>query len=322
MTIADVHFAIGKTHKVCEDYAESGAIWLSSEPMTAQALLDNPDLVRRFAIVADGCSSSPNTDFGARLLVRAAISEFDECNDQEDDPLLRPTAIILKANEWRRSLDLPSTSLDATLVVVVENGDHNAEVFLAGDGVIAARRRDGSGIDYWVVECSHNAPTYLSYLLEPQSDEEPRLKALQNFGGGVRTVEHYAPDRDTIREEDRFWATLLTDEQDDSESYALHWTFDREAYDVVVGMTDGVQSFQRRVDTRFERVPLDEVLSHIMSFKQTTTGFVQRRVGRFLSKHCIKNDWSHTDDLAVAGMALDEASEDEQNMLRDLWETP
>ena len=56
MATADAHFSIGKTHRVCEDYARAGLL---------------PD-GRAFAIVSDGCSSSPDTDFGSRLMTIAA----------------------------------------------------------------------------------------------------------------------------------------------------------------------------------------------------------------------------------------------------------
>ena len=45
---SDSFFAIGKAHTVCEDYARDGKI---------------PDTERVFAIVSDGCSSSPDTDW-------------------------------------------------------------------------------------------------------------------------------------------------------------------------------------------------------------------------------------------------------------------
>jgi len=49
LMIADHHFCIGKTHKVCEDYATSG---ITEDGVT-------------YAIASDGCSSSKDTDFGA-----------------------------------------------------------------------------------------------------------------------------------------------------------------------------------------------------------------------------------------------------------------
>ena len=48
---ADAYFEIGATHLVCQDYALAFA---------------NNEYA--YAIVSDGCTSSPNTDIGARLI--------------------------------------------------------------------------------------------------------------------------------------------------------------------------------------------------------------------------------------------------------------
>ena len=50
---ADCAFAAGRGHDVCQDYAAAGGG--ADEP---------------YAILADGCSTSPDTDVGARLLVK------------------------------------------------------------------------------------------------------------------------------------------------------------------------------------------------------------------------------------------------------------
>src|SRR3954469_11076065 len=52
---ADHAFFIGNTHTVCQDYAMSG--------VTEDGA---------YAIVCDGCSSSPEVDFGARALALSA----------------------------------------------------------------------------------------------------------------------------------------------------------------------------------------------------------------------------------------------------------
>lgn len=75
----DAFFTIGKTHTVCQDYAHAGFI-----PGTDQA----------YAIVSDGCSGSPDTDFGSRFMVTAAIQVLAKYGDGFD-----LSAIAWKAKE-------------------------------------------------------------------------------------------------------------------------------------------------------------------------------------------------------------------------------
>ena len=61
----DAFFSIGKTHMVCQDYARSG---------TTRA--GHP-----YAIVCDGCSSSPDTDLGSRFLAMSFASYVEHLCD-------------------------------------------------------------------------------------------------------------------------------------------------------------------------------------------------------------------------------------------------
>lgn len=305
-TISDSAFAIGYSHAVCEDYA-----------------LHRWD--EHVAILSDGCSSSPDTDWGARLLCRAALQEVQEARQRdkvfqelqaEPDPVpdslkrffdLELVDIILKANEWRESLGLPSAVLDATLGLVRVTASQQIEVLLAGDGVVAARRRDGTGLDYWVVDCSLNAPTYLSYLVKQARDGEDLdpMERFQKMGGGIRKVTACSPERLPTVEEDGVWSRLGTDNQqkDDVENLALSWTFSPEGYDVVAVFSDGVESFMRPDGPTFRPVPVEEVLAELMDFKQLTVGFAERRLQRFLRKTCVSRGWKHYDDLSIAAVA-------------------
>lgn len=261
MPVTDVCYAIGKTHDVCQDYG------VASDP--------DWDSGPAYVVASDGCSSSPDTDMGARFLARAAtlFSGFD------------PLAIILKADGYRKAMDLPPQCLDATLLSSqVRPEDGGAVVFVSGDGVVVGRKRDGSGYDHWVLTYNHNAPAYLSYLLDPG-----RLKSYLDGGCGklkIEGSEHPQPEEPVL---------------------GLNFVrgFDSAEYDLVLVMTDGVTSFQRREGTCFVPVPLSDVLAQILDFKTLTPGFIRRRMGKFLTKFCPQNGWHHTDDITVAGIVLD-----------------
>ncbi len=128
---SDWFLRTGSTHKMCEDYALTNDRFNPGNPTAPGPIIGTP-----FAILADGCSSSPHTDFGARLLsasVRHIVREF---------PHLEPVRVYLSA--WRaalaatQSLHLPLDSLDTTLGMVQwEKSSGTWKARWLGDGVIA-----------------------------------------------------------------------------------------------------------------------------------------------------------------------------------------
>lgn len=277
MTIADVHFAIGQTHGVCQDYG------LADDP--GQSGLSD---YLAYAIVCDGCSSSPDTDWGARFLARAGASAFrpfDALN------------VVQRADIYRKTLELDPHALDATLLLIRETENRDAEVIVYGDGVVVARKRDGSGYQSWAISFNLNAPAYLTYLLEPD-----RLAAYRRAGGGVKTI---VENNGTAYSSSPPTRVSNPDEIVPDLNPAFYRVFSRAEYDLVLVMSDGAESFQKRDGTRFVPVPLADVLYQVMDFKTLTHGFIKRRLGRFLGKFCPQNGWAHNDDFAVAGMVLD-----------------
>ena len=113
MLHVDAHFARGRSHTVCQDYAVAGS---------------------RVAVISDGCSSAPHSDVGARLLAHAALAAAPET--------FVSGAWLNAPQSTQRRMGLPAASLDAT-VVIASAGDDRVEVTMFGDGVVAARRCDG-----------------------------------------------------------------------------------------------------------------------------------------------------------------------------------
>lgn len=257
MTIADVHFAIGKTHDVCQDYG-----------------LADDSGETAYAIVCDGCSASKDTDIGARLLARAAL---------HIDPLF-PEWFLSRADTFRVALGLPLETLDATLLQVRATDLGDAVVTVWGDGVVVARRRDGTGYDHWVLSFNNNAPEYLSYRLDPD-----RFAAYKKAGCGVLSIDSSIP------------GSILGHPK----GVHFYGVFHRDEYDVVLVMSDGAESFQRREGTRLVPVPLTDVLDQVLDFKVLTHAFLRRRLGRFLGRFCPDNGWQHYDDFTVGGLVLD-----------------
>ena len=112
-------YAIGSTHTVCQDYARTNG---------------------HLALLSDGCSGSPDTDIGARLLVNAALLE------PVIDATL-PRRAAARARQWALSqgLGVPDHTpgcLDATLLLAWRRGGH-LHALVAGDGAVALRHRSG-----------------------------------------------------------------------------------------------------------------------------------------------------------------------------------
>lgn len=269
-TNSDACFWIGKTHKVCQDYARAG-LTRDGSP---------------YAIVSDGCSSSPDTDFGARLLAVAAEVQLQA----GVMPNAERTVEMLRCNlEWH---GLSSRCFDATLITALLDKDQ-VRVRMWGDGVIAARRRDGK-IAVCTVDHTKNAPGYLSYLL----DKDRQRDYFAEFGNEYRVT------RWSSANEEGWVADIGI------EAPLKDWSFGVNDYDLVAVLSDGVQTFQCLSQTETSRqlidVPSEEVLRELLDVKSVRGEFIQRRTHKFLTKVCPSRLWHHADDLAIAAIWMGE----------------
>jgi len=270
MLNADAHFRIGKTHTVCQDYATVG---------------EKGDL--SYVLVSDGCSSSPHTDFGSRFLIQA-VSQIASTEGS-----FSPHAVIWLAHSYARQMGLPPECLDATLMALFST-PQRTRVLVTGDGVVAARSRDGK-LCIWVVEFNLNAPAYLSYLLS-----EDRMKTLiDGYGGGKRTVHYY--------EEGNLFGVTRSEVTARGEENGITWThdFDPSRYDLVLVSTDGAHTYQRRDASGYlASVPVAEVIAAMMQVPRPKGRFMVRQF-RILDRQIEQ----HGDDHAAAAMFLTEGSE-------------
>lgn len=290
---ADYFVRMGSTHAICQDYAIAGELG-----------------ERPYALVSDGCSGvslpeqpgSPYTDFGARFLVRAAqqkIGQISEGDFPSDE-------IINRAAEWARHAELPDTSLDATLLVAATSETGDVLTFQTGDGVVASKSRDGT-LFYQALSFGNGMPFYLSYLLDrrrlerllhPDAFESGRAMNAEAAGTVTVTDNIYVPGKG--------WQTPWTHVEPfakDSRNTTRFRRdiFYREQHEVVLLLSDGVESFQKKDGTP---VPLEEVLERLFDFKGFNGQFLVRRCSRFLHKFCVENGWQHADDFSAAGIHL------------------
>lgn len=290
---ADSFLAIGKTHHICQDYVR---------------VHDPEGKAKPFCLLSDGCSASPDTDIGARFLVLAAERERLHRGWFFNDDLLPGSAghditasescliVLDNAMDLVQDARLSLLCLDATLLSLVPD-DKYILASIIGDGVIAARRRDGT-IESWVVDFPEGAPGYLSYLIDD--------KRLKHFCDkyGAKTVKHMLGGKVLHDVEARM--TYEAPPPDETKGTASGVSFDvcldPAEYDFVAIFSDGIQSFVRETKPKnFEAVPLDEVLAQVMAIKGSAGEFVTRRCRRF-QKFCLENKWQHNDDFSMAAI--------------------
>jgi len=260
----------GSSHYVCEDYVMIG---------------------NDFCVLSDGCSQSPFTDIGSRVLCMSAVGSINSLMKRGIIPSheMFGMTTIRYAASIIRSMNLPIESLNATLIVAWKMGPM-IHTFIYGDGHIFCRFvNPDDPRDYNTLLHSYeygdpekpetNAPLYLSYWLEQKSLDTYR----DNYGDNNLSV------------------TLNGSLKDKEVNYKFdHLVFPSLWHDVVI-FSDGVESFTKPGVEKLDKV---EVIEELTSFKNYNGEFIRRRTnGAF--KYYNKKGIIHTDDLSVAGLYND-----------------
>lgn len=270
-------FTIGKTHDICQDYAVAG-VRANGEP---------------YVIVADGCSSSPDTDIGARLLVKAAerLLCSSDCMAKDGMQEWHERAARLAMTQAKR-MELNPRCVDATLLTIHVCGDQ----FIAacyGDGVIALQRRDGT-MEVHSISFAESYPRYPGY-----AHQRERRMLFEARSDNIKEVI-----RCRLNRGDSDWHTA---EKTISRNLAETFSGKVADYEFIAVMTDGLHSFAETVRgetiKRVEAVAPGRVIRELLAFKNTSGAFVQRRLNKFLSDGQ-KRNWQHHDDLAVGAVCF------------------
>lgn len=262
----DTFIEIGKQHKICEDYIISGV-----KPVP-------------FIILSDGCSSSKNTEMGARILCYLA-KQYLEYRKNELNKLSYKKMgnwIIHNAEMSARQLGLDTTSLDATLIVSFLI-DKMIKIYIYGDGCVVLKSiipfKKDTLTTIKNIEFKDNAPYYLSYLVDDYRfglyREKNAYKTLiSKYSNGNTRFKEYEYDQPIIIEVPiaMYKAILIT--------------------------SDGLESFIVEDPAVQEVVDPFEVISGFLAFKNTKGEFLKRRLKRHMSE-LQKLGIGHYDDLSV-----------------------
>lgn len=271
---ADSIFTIGATHSVCQDYT----------------VAENSSTATPYVILSDGCSTSPDTDIGARLLIKAAEQILKTHQEEEPSQLARDASFL--ALKWAETIGLTPQSIDATLLTAYISGDELL-VACSGDGVIVVGSAAGS-VDAYSVSYPAGYPLYPAYVHQPE-----RFDALLSTDRSQKEVNHFhSPSIDE---------PLLLESTFSSNSITQVFRFRTSDYKYAAVVSDGVHSFlstdQTTLGKRVEPVQMAEVLKELVSFKSLNGAFVARRVKKFL-KDSKSRQWQHADDLSIGVIHL------------------
>lgn len=266
---ADHQFYIGADHKICQDYAISHAG-------------DDSAL----AIVCDGCSSSPDVDFGARALALSAKRTLAIGGADMNYDLFGKVT-IKNLEHIGDMIPLHPKALDATLLATwVKNRNFKAHMY--GDGVFFHKTSTTLRIVH--VEFESNTPAYLSYYLDK-----------------VRLQEYH----DTVFESKRILdISMFTGNGEPKDAIEIEnfvKPFDQVTFegladegDIIGVCSDGINSFKKAGS---EEVPWHVMIRDFIDFKTTPGVFVQRRLG-WLKRQWTKEQISHYDDISMAAIVV------------------
>lgn len=244
----------GNSHTICEDY-------------TYYAQDD-------YFIVADGCSSSPNTDIGARLLTHLFSAELEHNRPLTVDSLDK---ILKKATEIIHSFKLSSFSLDSTLLCGYIK-DKIININLFGDGYLFVKYKDGSNLII-EIEYTDNAP----YYLRVNCDELYKKQWLEHFPNNRLKIIEYIQNS-------------ISKTMNSNVTNYPSYSFDLDNIEYIGIASDGLASF---VNPLGDIKSPKEVIDDILSFKNNKGAFVKRRLKKMI-KNYGKDGFHNYDDVSVA----------------------
>lgn len=300
LLLSDSIFEQGVTHDVCEDYALHG---------------------EGYAIVSDGCSSGSHTDWGSRLLAKAAEQHLHRQYQHAMQFYQAVGGTVLA--QARSFTNLPDTCLTATLMTVQQIGDV-FKAFAMGDGIVGGKRKDGRWKIH-VIEFTgpirRGAPYYLKYDIFGETDEW-----LEKCGGNYEVTTYFGnimspkieyPIEMLPKEMPSFeqrcvdWAQLVTEtvneKEFDKECPFEEFEFPVDEYEFVFVTSDGPESFyERRITDRQkynENLHVLDALRVLLDLRSFPPGFMhlqrswafkQDRKGTFKNRN-----WQNGDDVGI-----------------------
>lgn len=274
--IADSFFAIGSTHRVCQDYATH---WHRDH--------------LALAIVCDGCSDSPKTDVGARLLAET-FSACVRSRTPAPKNFLKDSLTLFGANMRNivRLLGMDTSWFDATLLAAIANEEtQTLSLFVWGDGHLRIEHTNGkiTTLDVDFHE-NRNAPYYPSYNMFRPNGRNDYEKAYGKLKPNRVWNSEVEPPPFWNEEFPQFELPMLG-----IRSINLY--------------SDGASSFLTATGTE---IPSEEITNQLQDYKVIGEGVLGRRA-RKCQKVWRREGTQHTDDIGIATLIFPEDGEQPNN---------
>jgi len=303
----DSAFQIGKTHDICEDFTLTGSLKSTGDDAY-------------YTIVSDGCSSSPNTDLGARILSYSIAEEIKNIYNNSANFMFsfNTDSCITRARTSLEALKVSQESLDATSLISY-SVDNNTEVLVYGDGCVAIGFEDGR-ILVINFEFPNGFPFYLNYQPEYsirhgqwykiQGQEYPctiTSSIINNDGSFLELDKECSPEF-SFSANKKSVSIFVRQDHYGGRVY-FHAGENTSLPKFMVSMSDGISLFYETEDkgTSLINSNIDyrNVINEVLNFKNFNGKFMQRRLNRFI-KFCQNNDWHHSDDISFSAIYFGE----------------
>jgi hypothetical protein len=282
----DTFIEIGSQHKICEDYMISG---------------DN------YIILADGCSSSENSEMGARFLCYMAkrfLSDHRERKFNESFATGLGDWVIYNSETLIRQLGLRKTCLDATLVVAYLK-DNFVNIIMYGDGHIILQPEIESKYEIISVDYksgSKSMPYYLRYIIDSQG-RTMYHKAKVTKTISIDTIDQYSGVHHPISWELAYDIPLIN-------SYPI------DDYKSISICSDGFGTFltPEPDETGNKIIKVENMVPAIFEFRNSTGVFLKRQMN-LLQRRLRKADtpMEHFDDLSIGTFLKEETPDADQS---------
>lgn len=268
----DSFFSIGNGHVIdgvpCQDYA-----------LTCDGL----HLGSKLAVVSDGCSASPDSDIGARILCHMLKKKF-----QTYEIIKQMRATVSLAHSLLKSdFNLAETCLDATLCYVTYDPSRvegfDVHVKLIGDGSFFVKYKNHTS-QFVSLDWEFNAPPYLNYLTNA-------VRMSHLLGSGQKGKQTEVLQGLTSTDVEEFEISMQEHLYDD-----INFVYDSRQLESISVMSDGMGQIIGK--------QLLEAIEEFNAFKDYTGSFVKRRAIRAL-KDLAKDGHKPIDDVSIATLHFD-----------------
>lgn len=241
-----------------------------------------------YVILSDGCSGGKKTDIGSRILCQLAYNSLlvNKDNLGELGHHRLGFGVIQQALTTAKSLQLPSTSLDATLIVAFQYHDW-IRVFIYGDGYVFCRSHDDdyeSQIVSYKVLFTKSAPYYLIYEAIP-TRRYSYMKERYEGKPFKRTVVH---------------SNLLgrVEETIDEVIIPLVLNLHVRDFKTIMISSDGIGTF-----SFLQNKSEVDMFYNFSDIKASKGKFMQRRAGKVIERY-EKEGHLHEDDISIGGFFI------------------